>query len=335
VTAVDAGGKSRGSLFRTALRWAVGVVAVTFVIWVLPIKDRCTDAGCQDGLITTFRHTNIPMLAAVCALYMLGTVAWAARWRALLGPADAAPSLGATWRVTIEAQAGGILLPGGMGGDALRIAYAKERTSGASIAKIVASTLADRIVGLSTLSTLAVVLAAIFDTGGDLHVAMPMLVGIPVVTAAGWIALRRLSSMGKVRDLRLLKNKYGEKLVLPMLEYAASPRGPRAIAYGVLMSFLVSGSQLLVVRGLVSTVGSSPSSEGWVYAGSAFVMIIGSLPLAPGGWGTTDAAFVFFLGRAGVAPGAAAAVCLLYRMMWYGTGFLGAGSAFARGTVTK
>jgi uncharacterized membrane protein YbhN (UPF0104 family) len=307
-------------------RWLVSAVAVAFVVWVLPFRDRCTDAGCQDGLLTTLRRTNLPLLVAMFGVYLVGTVAWAARWSSLLRLAGVDLSLGAAWRVTIEAQAGGILLPGGVAGDALRVAYAKERAPTGNLAKITASIMADRVVGLVTLATLALGFALAFDAGKDVRVALPMLAGIPAGAAVGLWVLRRPA----LQKARFIQGKLGQRVVLPMLEYAVSPGGPAALLRAFLLSLLVSGTQLLVVRGLVATLGAHPGEESWVYVGSAFAMIVGAVPVTPGGWGTSDAAYVFFLGRAGIAPAQAAAVCLLYRLMWYATGSMGAFSAFAR-----
>ena len=62
-------------------------------------------------------------LALLLAAYVAGTVAWAARWRALLRLGGVRMTLGEAWRTSVEAQAGGVVLPGGFGGDALRIAF--------------------------------------------------------------------------------------------------------------------------------------------------------------------------------------------------------------------
>jgi uncharacterized membrane protein YbhN (UPF0104 family) len=117
---------------------------------------------------------------------------------------------------------------------------------------------------------------------------------------------------------------------LPFLEYAGAEDGPRALRRSFALSLVVSTCQLLVVRGLIAAVGATSTAEGWLHVGAAFSFIVGAVPVTPGGWGTTDAAFVFFLGRGGVGPASAAAVCLLYRLMWYTNGSLGAVSAFAR-----
>lgn len=303
----------------------VAVASLVFVVWMVPFQDRCTDAGCEPGLFTTLRHANAPLLAALFGLYLLGTLAWAARWRALLAVADVKLTLLDTWRITIEAQAGGIMLPGGIAGDALRVAHVHQRAPEVVLPKVFASLLADRIIGLVTLASLAA-LAGLAFPGTKRDTAL-LLATIPVASVLGWLVIRRPA----VASSRLLTgSKLGARLVRPILEYAASARGPRAMGKGLLLSLLVSGSQLLVVRGIVMALGITPEHEALVYVGTTFGMMVAAVPVTPGAWGTAEAAYVFFLGQAGIPGAAAVAVCLLYRVFWYASGVVGAGSALAR-----
>ena len=80
-----------------------------------------------------------------------------------------------------------------------------------------------------------------------------------------------------------------------------------------------------MIRGLVAALGVVPTSERWVYVGTTMAFVVAAIPGLPGGWGTSDAAFVFFLGKAGLPPSSALAVSLLYRLLWYVSGALGAG----------
>ena len=187
------------------LRWGLAVGAFAFVVWVVPIRDRCWDprapastaltvtrdaAGCvlhvrtgdvrvdaaecaklqcEPGVGSTLGRANLGMLLAVLAVYAAGTFAWAARWRLLLGFAGIDMTVLHVWRISTEAQAAGILLPGGIGGDALRIASVLSRPSRpgeerAPAAIAVASVLLDRAIGLSVMSALAAVMG--FALGG-------------------------------------------------------------------------------------------------------------------------------------------------------------------------
>ena len=128
------------------LTWALAIVALAFVAWVVPVRDRCWDPRspestrvsvsrddggcilhvrtgdvripaadcaalrCEPGVASTLSHARIGVLAALMGLYMFGMLMWAARWRMLLSFAGVDMSVMQLWRVSIEAQAGGILL---------------------------------------------------------------------------------------------------------------------------------------------------------------------------------------------------------------------------------
>ncbi len=303
----------------------IAIASIVFVAWMVPLRDRCTPDGCEPGLFSTLRQTNVPLLVALFGLYLAGSLAWAARWRALLGVADVKLSLREAWRITLEAQAGGILLPGGIAGDALRVAHVHARAPQVVLPKVLASILADRVIGLVTLASLAAACAFAFP-GAQRETSL-VLAAMPAAALLGWILVRR----PEVARSRLVSgSKLGTRLLLPMLEYAASVRGPSAMRQGLLLSLLVSGVQLVVVRGLIAVLGVRPEHEALVYVGTTFGMIVAALPIAPGSWGTAEAAYVLFLGQAGIPPSAAAAVCLLYRIFWYASGLVGAVSALAR-----
>ncbi|HEX8794288.1 MAG TPA: lysylphosphatidylglycerol synthase transmembrane domain-containing protein [Polyangiaceae bacterium] len=354
------------------LSWMLALVALAFVAWVVPVRDRCwdphaprstrvsvtrDDAGCvlhlrtgdvrepaeecaslqcEPGLASTVEHARLGVAAGLLALYFLSTLAWAARWRALLAFADVELPVLEVWRVSIEAQAGGILLPGGIGGDALRIASVVSRPTRhgtkAPASIVIASVLLDRAVGLSTIAALAAALGLGLGGGG----ASPnkagtgplalVLAAIPVAVAAGLFVLR---AAPVDRIPWLVRGRVGG-VVQPVLAYVRDPRALRAIAVAVGLSFVVAAVQLAVVRGLVVVVGGTPLSEKWVYVGTAMAFIVAAIPALPGGWGTADAAYVFFFGLAGIPVGAALAMCLLYRLFWYLSGVAGAVLHLAR-----
>ena len=342
------------------LQWGLAIVALTFVAWVVPVRDRCRDAQaprstsvtvtrddhgcvlhvrsgdvrvdaaacarlqCEPGIASTLSHARVGVLLGALAVYAAGMFAWAARWRALLAFAGIDMSLWQVWRVSTEAQAAGILLPGGIGGDALRIASVLARPSVPGEARapasiVVASVLLDRAIGLSVIAAVAAGLG--FGFGG-LH-AGPFavaLAAIPVGVFAGVVVMRR----APFQRIRWLVDGRLGRTVNPILQYVRDARAPGAIARAVALSVIVACVQLSVIRGIVLALGGEPTDEKWVYVGSAMAFIVGAVPALPGGWGTTDAAYVFFLGLAGLPAGMALAVCLLYRLFWYLSGVAGA-----------
>lgn len=339
---------------RRILTWVVAIVALAFVSYVVPIRDRVLDpddgktrvalvhhgdgacevlgkvrrqtldaAACgalkvEPGLETTVKRARPWVLVALFGLYMAGTLLWAVRWRALLALARVDMPVLSVWRVVLEAQAGGVLLPGGVAGDALRIAAVGARTK--ETAKVAASVFLDRAVGLLTVC-LAALGAALLSGGlGGTDGLMTPLFAIPLGSALGWMLLRGTRYAGSER---FAATRVG-KVLTPMLAYARAPGGTGVVLRATAVSVLVSLTQLFVIRGLCSALGVTPSSEAWVFAGTAFTFMVSALPALPGAWGTGDAAFVFFLARAGVAPSEALAICLLYRIYWYLSAILGA-----------
>lgn len=357
--------RSRRLRIGRVLSWVLALVALAFVAWVVPVRDRCWDARaphstrvsvtrdaagcvlhlrtgdvrvgtdacaalqCEPGLASTLEHARLGVAAGLLAVYALSTLVWAGRWRALLAFADVELPLLDVWRVSIEAQAGGILLPGGLGGDALRIASVVSRPTRLGTKPptvlVIASVLLDRAIGLSMIAALAAALGFAYGGVGAGPLAV-VLAAIPAAVATGLVVLR---AAPMERIPWLVRGRLGG-VVQPVLAYVRDPRAPRAIAVAVGLSLVVAAAQLFVVRGLVVVVGAVPVAEKWVYVGTAMAFIVSAIPALPGGWGTADAAYVFFFGLAGIPVGAALAVCLLFRLFWYLSGVAGAVLHLAR-----
>lgn len=318
MTAMSTPAPPAPSMVRRLIPIAVAIAAMVFVIWRVPFKDRCTSAGCDPGLLSTLREINPWLLAAAFAAYSAGTFAWALRWRELLRPAKVAIGPLAVWRIILEAQAGGVLLPGGVGGDALRIAYIRTRVPSSDLTKVIASIMTDRIMGLVTLMGMAAAMSIL--SGGTQSIFVWALAAAPLGALAGFAVLRN----ERLRKLKIFSEGRVAGILRPIFEYASDREGLKALARGTAIAILVAASQLIVIRIFIAALGAHPTAEGAVYVGTTFGMIVAALPLAPGGWGTADAAYVFFLGRAGVPAPVAAAVCLLYRMFWYANAVVGA-----------
>jgi glycosyltransferase 2 family protein len=342
------------------LSWAVALAALAFVAWMVPLRDRCWDpraptstrvavtrsAGgcvlhlrtgdvvvdsaacaqlkCEPGVVSTFAHARLALVAALLGLYVLGTLAWAARWRALLSFAGIDLPLLQVWRLSTEAQAGGILLPGGIGGDALRVTGVlarptREGEARAPASTVIASVVLDRAVGISLIAGLAAVLG-VTSGGVGAGPLVGALAAIPVGVVAGLVVMRS-APLHRIR--RLSEGRIGN-VARPVLAYVRDPRAPRAIVLAAAFSAVVAAIQFAVIRGLVFALGAAPTGEKWLYVGTAMAFIVGAVPALPGGWGTADAAYVFFFGLAGVASGAALAVCLVFRLFWYACGVAGA-----------
>ncbi len=344
----------RRSQLRRIFSWILAVTALSFVAWVVPIRDKCVDPSvpgstkvsvtrgasgcvlhiasgdvtipaeecdrlqCEPGLASTFTKARVEVLGLVFAIYLFGSIVWAARWRVLLMLAGAKVTLGYVWRITAEAQAGGILLPGGFGGDALRIAAMVNKGIPTSI--VVASVMLDRVIGLTTVAIVAagIGLALAGKEVGPLGFA---LAALPFFFVLGVWALRQPWLRSRPW---LSKGRLGG-IVQPVLAYVGDERAPRAIAVALGLSLIVSAVQFIVIRGIVVSLQAVPTAEKWIYVGSAMSMIVAAIPTLPSGWGTADAAYVYFLGLAGLKSPVALAVSLLFRLFWYILALVGAG----------
>jgi uncharacterized membrane protein YbhN (UPF0104 family) len=315
----------RATRFRT--RWAkrlllsgLAIAALAFVVHAVPIEDRCIDsvqAHCKHGLWTTLARANVGLVVLCCALSFGATFVWAWRWLALVRLARIDVTLLHAWRVTLESMAASIILPGGVGGDALRIGAMVGR--GAPVATVAASVLLDRMSGLVMLALVAAVLSFAFG-GADARLLSLSMGAVPIAYAVG-LALIRTPTLAWQR---VLSPGILSKVIQPILAYVRDPSAPRSIAKSLLGSLATSVLQLTIVRILLHALGVAPTAERWVYVGFALSQVVLAIPAAPGGWGTGEVAYVVFLGRAGIPPATALAVSLLMRVFSYVSAGIGA-----------
>jgi uncharacterized membrane protein YbhN (UPF0104 family) len=345
---------------RRLFPWALALTAIAFMAWIIPIRDRCWDPGspasthvavttdaagcvlhlrtgdvhletsecrrlrCEPGLATTLSRARLGMLAALLVVYMGSTGVAAARWRSLLAFAGVDLPLSQLWRVWLEAQAGGVLLPGGIGGDALRIAAVIGRPLRAGEVRapsaiVIASALLDRVVGLSLIAASGVALGWL-SGGMGARWMMLGLAAVPLGFLAGVTVLRR----APVERIALLTEGRVGRAFLPVLTYVRHERAPRSIARACALSAVVALANIGVVRGFVAALGGAPSQERWVYVGTVMAFVVSALPAMPGAWGTAEATYVFFFGLAGLAAPVALATSLLFRLFWYISAIVGA-----------
>lgn len=114
------------------------------------------------------------------------------------------------------------------------------------------------------------------------------------------------------------------------LGYVRDRTAGAALLEALVISLVLSATQLGVVRVLISAFGVAPSDEGWFVAVVAFGFLAGAVPALPGGWGTSDAVVVHLAPRAGVPPSVMLSVWVVYRLFWYAVAIVGAVLALSR-----
>jgi len=331
-------------------RALISIVGLAFVLWVLPVRDVCRDPArpdlgsaplsraesgcvihgargdrrldaaqcaalrCQPGLVTTLSQARVGVVLGLSLLPFLSAIVWSARWRTLLGIAGRPPPLRRVWRITVESQAAGVLLPGSLGGDALRIAWAA--ADGTPLAVVVGSVLLDRAIGLTMLALTAGALGLSLGavSAGPLAWA---LAGIPVSFAGGLLLLRsRLLAPEAPLVRAVLRGRVGAAL-LPLVTYVQTPGAPRAIGRALALGAVSGVYQLGLIRGIIYALHAVPTREVSVYVGTAMSFVVFAIPALPGAWGTGDAAFVFFLAPAGLDATVAFGTSMVFRLFWY------------------
>ena len=335
----------------------LALLAIAYLVRVVPIRDQCVDSGtgargvpeerpgacllhgsaadvlvpapggcrslkCEPGIASVLKTARPPLLAVSFLLYLFGVMLTVERWKILLKLARVTVSLRAAIRLTFDSYAIGFLLPGGMGADALRVAFVLGKHKDASVVQVTASVVVDRLVGFGTMCTIASALA-FSGHGGELgSVRYVFLVG-PPLAVVGAMALRYTPI------LRWMNRGILRRVVGPLDEYARAPGGIGVLVRASLLGFVASGAQLLAVAMIVWVLGTPPVDAAWVWIGVVFGFIATTLPGLPGGWGTSDATYVYFFGKAGVPPSTALAVSLLVRFFGYALSAAGAVSVLA------
>jgi uncharacterized membrane protein YbhN (UPF0104 family) len=366
--AIPAGPKAttptaRNKRFSQYFFWLLALAALSAVVATVPYWDRCSDPTshgvlavepleggtcrvhehgssrtleaeacgrlkCEPGLKSVAPRLRWDVSLGLLGLYFVGTVVWALRWRELVRLTRTSLDVKAAWTINTEASAAGVLLPGGVGGDALRVASLAQR--GISLPKALASVVVERLVGLSTLAIVALGFSVATGLEG-FYAARGILAALPL----GFVALWTLVRWPGLGDVGLSGHTLVGRFLVPMVEYAREPQGSVVLGRAFLISLVQSALQLVIVRGFLEAFSVSPTAEGWVYLGTAFSFLAGAIPALPGGIGTGDAAMVYFLGRAGIPASTAFAVALLYRMCWYVYAVVGALVFLTRGVRGK
>lgn len=335
---------------RRWLRWLLGLLALAAILRVVPLRDRCAtpeapgvrfavsregprctrhDGGaarplppaacarlrCEPGVISTVRRTHVGHLAALAALYLLASVTWALRWRALLPLAGLRLPVWPVWRVSLESMAAAALIPTSISADAVRVVAMTAR--GAPASKVIATILLDRMIGLGAL--LAVAFSLVAASGGA---PAGWRVALGGALAAVALAVAVLSRGWLLRIRWLLETRPG-RAVSPALEAASAPGAGGALTRALLWAFAVAAINFGVIRALVAELGATPRSEAEFYLRVALIFVATLLPGVPGSW---EAAWVFLLSGAGVAPSASLGACFILRLYTYLLAACGAAS---------
>jgi uncharacterized membrane protein YbhN (UPF0104 family) len=273
-----------------ALRAGVGVAIVTLLVWHYEARS----------VLRLLARERSGYFAAAIAVYLTTQVISAYRWQRLAAVLRLEASFTDFLAFRFIATFANTLIPGVIGGDALRAFYLERRIG--RLGETVASVVADRIVGLVGLIWLAA-FAAIFmnDAGLSAVVTAPPIV-IGVVTLVGFIA-----SPLVIRFVRLLPPRLS-RYASPIVTYLDHPGALlAALALSMIVQSELAACQYLLARG----IGVNASLSLFLFC-VPVAGVFASLPLTVNGLGVREGAYLVLFGMAGMDRSNAIALGLLW-----------------------
>lgn len=277
------------------------VVSGGLLYWLLSQSDLGAFAG-------VLGRTDAALFAAAAGFFVLSNVLGAGQWYLLLRGQSLAVSPGQTAVVYWVGVFFNNLLPGNIGGDAVRI-YDVRRLTGAT-GRAAAATFMDRFIGLFSTCCLAL--------GACALVAEVRRPGLVTLLATVWLTLAGLLAMGMSRRLGRVRGFLG--LLLPRRLGAGVERLRAAIAVyreqtGLLaaawaVSLGVQFSRILVYWAAGLAVGLDVGLRYFMGFQPA-AAIVAALPISVGGLGVREGVLVELFGSVGVEESLAFAASLL------------------------
>ncbi len=207
------------------------------------------------------------------------------------------------------------VLPSNFGGDVVRVV--RLGVGGLRVRPLIGSVLFDRVLGLAvilTLSILCLFAASNINLGSGIRPALVILV-LAMAVVAGAIMTRQAAWL----ILKLYRKHRHAKMKGPVLDALRLCRSylvnPRLLAAGIALSIVVQSlfvvAYYLLARGLEMNIGLLT-----FFAIVPIVFVISSLPVSVGGHGVREGALVTLLAASGVRFEAAAALSLLYLLVY-------------------
>lgn len=248
-----------------------------------------------------------PFALGAGVLFLGDMVLMALRLSLLFRPHSLKLSLGSAFRLTLVGQFFTVFLPGGAGGDMVKMYYAARENRGRRT-EIVTIVLFDRAVGLFSLVVLSLLIAPFFLST---IVSSPILGGLLIAAAlltlallaGGTIAISGFAARHRFVQ-RLFDRLPGGSHVRRVMETLRSYRhnlGALAAAVGLGLAGNLTTLASTMLIGLVM----NPGALAWRMS---LLIPLGdvanSIPLTPGGLGVGEAAFGFLFSLGGLARGA-------------------------------
>jgi hypothetical protein len=287
-------------------------IGVSLVMMVLILRQVQ-----WDDVWAALQRIEVGWLAAAWALFLLGVVIRAGRWRTLLHALHIDRPLR---ELTLWYFVGGffnVILPTGFGGDAVRVAELAQDTR--QVGPVLNSVVVDRYLGIIVLLGMGLAAGIIWPGAAPTSVLLLTVAFFAAGLGAAWL-LRRpwWASLGSRTDRvgRLVRSAR-----LPALAEAVRPYTRRTLAIGLAISLAFNGLQIGWNMALAHGLGLSLSPATYLVLTPLTALAL-LLP-AFGGLGVRELTYVGLFGQAGVPAPTAMALSLGVYGITVATGLVG------------
>jgi uncharacterized protein (TIRG00374 family) len=283
------------------LRWIVGIGVLAWVV------------RANGGWRVLLLPVEFPAVLAVLTVQVfIGACVEAQRIRMLLEAAVTSIPFSFGYRMVAIATLFNMAIPGGTGGDVLKLVLLSRRLPGKR-AEFTAVLLLDRIIGLTSILLVALTTASVALMTGE---APPRLVAIVItpsllLLAAVVAAVAMASGPSRVLILRLVPERW--KRLRGLLDRAYQTafvmrRQPAVLFQALLISIV--GQCIMAASLALASQWLLPGISPLMAAAVAFVgLIVNAIPITPGGIGVGEAAFDALFKLVGFSGGARLLIC--------------------------
>lgn len=312
--AVDGASSPARRILLALARLGIGVALLAYLV-----ESRIINLRTLGSLVAAW-----PLTLAAVALLLLDMGMMALRLSLLFRPQALRLSLDSAFRLTLTGQFFTAFLPGGAGGDVVKLYYATRENQGRRV-EIATIVLLDRAIGLFSLLLLPLLIAPFF-----LPVVRASAVLRGLLMTAALLALALVAAGFAVSSSYAARHRLTQRLLelAPGGSHARRMMGtlrsyrryPRTLAAALGLS--LAGNLMALASTIAVGLGMSPGAE----AGRMALLIplgqvANSLPLTPGGLGVGEAAFGLLFSLAGLTRGAD--ILLGWRLVTLLVGMLG------------
>ena len=269
---------------------------------------------------------NHGLLVAAFATYGIGTLTASYRWYTLLHHIRVRLPFLTVLRLALIGQFFNLFVPGGVGGDLIKMVYLK-RESGDRYPQALLTVLLDRLLGLAGLLLVAVVAIgmnqSLLQTGSKEMQAILVVVGLAslggLVCALLFLAWPLIARVGGQAGANLAQKlppgvvavaaKIGEALDL----LRAAP-GKLILLLFLSAAGHISGACAVYIV-VLGVGGGAPLSFSEILLATQLANLVAAIPLTPGGVGNRDLVMSLLLGAAGAPAALAGSVPLLVTVL--------------------